>query len=123
MNCQPSGIHSQVLHAKFLHHSFAQNIGIEFAGLRKFDNSLGDQLIICNIAAVASPRARRVISNARPIIRLVSGSNLELPKNCEMGMEICSATPAIGGLREAAPGGRLGGIAPPGTRTASAAKP
>jgi tripartite-type tricarboxylate transporter receptor subunit TctC len=25
--------------------------------------------------------------------------------------------------REAAPGGRLGGVAPPGTRTASAAKP
>jgi hypothetical protein len=34
----------------------------------------------------ASPRARRVISNARPMIRLVSGSNLELPKNCEIGM-------------------------------------
>jgi hypothetical protein len=55
-------------------------------------------------------RARRVISNARAIIRLVSGSNLELPKNCEMDMEICPATPAIGGLREAAPGGRLGGF-------------
>jgi hypothetical protein len=47
----------------------------------------------------------RVISNARPIIRLVSGSNLELPKNCEMGMEM---GPPIGGLRDAAPGGHGG---------------
>ena len=53
----------------------------------------------------ASPRASRVISNARPMMRLVSGSNLEVPKNCEMGMEM---GPAIGGVREAAPSGHGG---------------
>ena len=36
-------------------------------------------------------------------------------------MEICSATPAIGGLREGGPRRPVGGVAPPGTRTASAA--
>jgi hypothetical protein len=46
-----------VLHPKFLHHSVAQNIGIEFAGFRKFDNSLGDQLIIRNIAAVCKSKS------------------------------------------------------------------
>jgi hypothetical protein len=54
----------------------------------------------------ASPRGRRVISNARPMMRLVSGSNLELPKNCEMGMEM---GPAIGACARRPPGGRYGG--------------
>jgi hypothetical protein len=63
----------------------------------------------------ASPRARRVISNARPMIRLVSGSNLELPKNCEIGLEISPATMNL--LRRfarGAPGGAQGAVAPPG---------
>jgi hypothetical protein len=53
----------------------------------------------------ASPRARRVISNARPIIRLVSRSNLESPKNCEMGMEI---GPTIGACARRPPAGTGG---------------
>jgi hypothetical protein len=50
------GADLQALHAKLLHYSFAQNIGIEFAGLRKFDNSLGDQFIR-NIAAVCKSKS------------------------------------------------------------------
>jgi hypothetical protein len=50
------GADLQALHAKLLHYSFAQDIGIEFAGLRKFDNSLGDQFIR-NIAAVCKSKS------------------------------------------------------------------
>jgi hypothetical protein len=50
------GADLQALHAKLLHYSFAQDIGFEFAGLRKFDNSLGDQFIR-NIATVCKSKS------------------------------------------------------------------
>jgi hypothetical protein len=49
------------------------------------------------------------------MIRLVSGSNLELPKNCEIGTQISPATMNL--LRRfarGAPGGAQGAVAPPG---------
>jgi hypothetical protein len=52
-----------------------------------------------------------ILSNARPTMRLIWGADLELPKNGEIGMEVCSATMEVmGGLRAAVPGGRLGAL-------------
>jgi len=45
------GADLETLGPKFLHHRFAQNLGIAFAGFRKFDNFLGDHFI-GKIAAV-----------------------------------------------------------------------
>jgi hypothetical protein len=49
------------------------------------DNSFGDSLID-KIALVAKLKSCAAISNATAMTRLVSGSNLELSKNCVMGM-------------------------------------
>jgi|SRR5260221_1580803 hypothetical protein len=55
-DCQLGGLDLQALLAKLLHYGFIQNIGIEFAGFCKFDNSLGDQLI-GTIAAVCKSKS------------------------------------------------------------------
>ena len=57
-DCQLGGLDLQALLAKLLHYGFTQNIGIEFAGFCKFDNSLGDHLI-GTIAAVPKPSGAR----------------------------------------------------------------
>ena len=90
--------------AKFFHCVLAQKIRITLTGLGKFDNSLSDQLIR-NIAAVCKSKSETSHFERQTHNTLVSGSKLELPKDCEMGMEM---GPAIGGLREAAPGGHGG---------------
>jgi hypothetical protein len=48
------GLDLQALLAKLLHYGFTQNIGIEFAGFCKFDNSLGDHLIGTIVAVCKS---------------------------------------------------------------------
>ena len=55
-DCQLGGLDLQALLAKLLHYGFTQNIGIEFAGFCKFDNSLGDHLI-GTIAAVCKSKS------------------------------------------------------------------
>ena len=72
------------------------------------DNSFGDSLID-KIALVAKLKAAQAMSNATAMTRLVSESNLELSKNCVMGMTcptmecrfprvILAGRPYIGGI-------------------------
>jgi hypothetical protein len=102
-DCHP-GAHLQALHAKFLHYSFAQNIGIEFAGFRKFDNSLGDQLIR-NIAAVCKSKSQT--SHFERQTHNTSGLGIEVGIAQKL-RDGHGNGPAIGSLREAAPGGHGG---------------
>ena len=70
-----------------------QNIGIALTGFCQLDDLLGDELETGSFPSV-SPRAARVISNARPIKRLVSGSNLWPSRNWEMGIGRASESQA-----------------------------
>src|SRR5262249_34575154 len=64
---------------------FAKYMRIALATFRKFDDSFG-----YDVAGVKTPQSRltaeRAISNATPMIRVVSGSNVSSPRNGVIGM-------------------------------------
>jgi hypothetical protein len=67
---------------------FAKYIRIALAIFRKFDDSFGYAVAGIKTAPVSlnSLTASRAISNATPMIRVVSRSNLWSPRNCVIGM-------------------------------------
>jgi hypothetical protein len=58
-----------------LQHRFVQPLGVSLSGFRNLDYLLRND-IVGRVAAINKPKRYRVISWARPMSRIVSGSNL-----------------------------------------------
>jgi hypothetical protein len=71
--------------AQALQCALAQKIGIALALLRELHNCLGDDFLTSSRRS-AIPSATRVISNATPMTRVVSRSNLTPFRNEVIGM-------------------------------------